>query len=251
MYGLSSALIGVVCFVTCKLHAIFPGNSFTKSRIFFWNVKHIWSHYNFKKPKQMCTTTDAEPRLPCSTRLCSCSLLTEILFAAEQARALRVLRLFGFNWNLNMLTSILRTLREFILFPFSQAWAIKQQFHWPQFCLFNCYCSFVHPCSCKANRWKPSPSNVLSFHRCRWWGFHGPSWVPSTHFSPPLVTQEPTCASPDSLQSRVHGDFSVHPLPNASPPDLPLSHHAPGSLNTSGCNCPGEMCWLILIWRSD
>lgn len=117
MYGLSSALIGVVCFVTCKLHAIFSGNSFTKSRMFFWNVKHIWSHYNFKKSKQMCTTTDAEPRLPFSTRPCSCSLLTEILFAAEQARALRVLRLFGFNWNLNtMLTSILRTLRAFILF---------------------------------------------------------------------------------------------------------------------------------------
>lgn len=180
MYGLSSALIGVVCFVTCKLHAIFSGNSFTKSRIFFWNVKHIWSHYNFKKSKQMCTTTDAEPRLPFSTRRCSCSLLTEILFAAEQARALRVLRLFGFNWNLNtMLTSILRTLREFILFfpffPFSQAWAIKQQFHWPQFCLFNCYCSFVHPCSCKAIRWKPSPSHALSFHRCSWWGFMYPA----------------------------------------------------------------------------
>ena len=69
MYGLSSALICVVCFVTCKLHAIFSGNSFAKSRIFFWNVKHIWSHYNFKKSNQMCTTTDAESRLPFYTRL--------------------------------------------------------------------------------------------------------------------------------------------------------------------------------------
>lgn len=55
MYGLRSAVICVVCFVTCKLQAIFSGNSFTRSRIFFWNVKCIWSHNNFKKSKQMCT----------------------------------------------------------------------------------------------------------------------------------------------------------------------------------------------------
>lgn len=36
-----------------------------------------------------------------------------------------------------MLTSISLTLREFFLFPFSQAWAIKQQFHWPQLCLLT------------------------------------------------------------------------------------------------------------------
>ena len=84
---------------------------------------------------------------------------------------------------------------------------------------FNCSCSFVPPCSCKATQSETLPlSNGLSFHR---W-LHIPSWV-----SPTPVPSEPTHSPRDSLRSprATLTSLLIHLLVQAASPALSLSPH--------------------------
>lgn len=213
IYGLSSALICVVCFVTCKLHAIFLGNSLTKSRIFFWNVKHIWSHYNFKKSKQMCRTTDAEPAAHPRTRLRAAPPTR--LFAAPRPEHSERTGLSGFHWSLNMLTSTSLTLQAVSLL-FLQPWQLSSSLtdHTSVFSTASVLLFIL----AAAKRSSESLLRQMYFVStdATAWGCHLPSWVPTTYVSPPPVTHEPTCAS----QGR--GDSSVHPPPSSSPQTYPI-----------------------------
>lgn len=107
---------------------------------------------------------------------------------------------------------------------------------------FNCFCSFVHPCSCKATQSETLLlSNGLSFQRCNRWEFHIPSWVSSTP-----VPSEPTRSPRDSLgnASATLTFLLVHLLIQA--PSPALSCHCTGSLlSTSFLNCPGPHLNMI------
>lgn len=129
--------------------------------------------------------------------------------------------LFGFNWNLNMLTSMLLTLWEFSLFPFSQALAIKQQFHWPQLCVLAVSVLLFILAAAEQSRVKAFSIECTRFQQMRPVGgfiypagsklcpSHAPSWHMSSH------------AGHLTLESQGHGDSNVDAPPDSSPPALP------------------------------
>lgn len=145
--------------------------------------------------------------------------------------------LFGFNWNLNMLTSMLLTLREFSLFPFSQALAIKQRFHWPQLCLLAVSVLLFILAAAEQSRVKAFSIERTRFQQMRPVGVSFTQTDPNCgHLTRPRDSS--ARAGRLTLESQGHGDSNVDPPPDWSPPSLPC--HATGSLlNTSYFNCPG------------
>lgn len=191
-------------------------------------MSNIFGHTTIKKNQNRCAPPGTL-NLHChSTHVCPSALYLErYCLQPSRPEHSEYRGLFGFNWNLNMLTSILLTLREFFLFPFSQAWAIKQQFHWPQLCLltvsvllfilaaakqprvkrFSCQMDLVSTDATAGSFTYPAGSYLLLCHLSppvvlvTLWGTPAPWWLSSSStswFKPPALPSPVTALGASS-----------------------------------------------------